>query len=212
MSTASLPERLIDAMRGVRYGEVIALFSREKDLVAEVYGTQLLNDCPQELWAALDPAALAAELGAVHVKLNGPRHWMLDGLGAKTAPIEPVLREFGGILMRRIAVLSLGDEGVPGPYEERKIDRGAIFFFDAGKPVFELIRPDGTAYVMQARCIGVDPGMTETALVELGGRLALPEGWGYRTRVLSEELVIDTSASLATVIQDEFENTYTLPY
>ena len=31
-------------------------------------------------------------------------------------------------------------------------------------------------------------------------------------RVLEEELVIDTTKSLATVLQDEFENSYTLPY
>lgn len=211
MSTDTSPERLIDDMRGVRYGEVIAVFARGDELVAEVYGTQMLNDCPQHLWDALDPTAIAAELGAAMVKLNGPRHWVLDGLGAKTAPVEPVLHEFGGILMRRIAVLPLG-AGAPGRYEERHVDRGAIFFFDAGKPVYELVRPDGTAYVMQALCIGVDPTICEETLPTLGERLALPDGWTYRVRVLDEELVVDTSASLATVIQDEFENTYTLPY
>jgi len=45
----------------------------------------------------------------------------------------------------------------------------------------------------------------------LGERLALPEGWGYRTRVLDEELVVDTIATVATVVQGELENTYTLP-
>ena len=65
---------------------------------------------------------------------------------------------------------------------------------------------------MQARCVGVDPNMSEESLTTLGERLALPEGWSYRTRVLETELVVDTSASLATVVQDEFENTYTLPY
>jgi hypothetical protein len=65
---------------------------------------------------------------------------------------------------------------------------------------------------MQARCIGIDPNMTEESLANLGERLALPEGWSYRTRVLDAELVVDTSATLATVVQDEFENTYTLPY
>jgi hypothetical protein len=29
--------------------------------------------------------------------------------------------------------------------------------------------------------------------------------------VLNEELVVDTSATVATVLQDELENTYTLP-
>jgi hypothetical protein len=48
-------------------------------------------------------------------------------------------------------------------------------------------------------------------LVGLGARLALPEGWSYRHRVLDEELVIDTTTDLATVLQDELENTYTLP-
>jgi hypothetical protein len=59
--------------------------------------------------------------------------------------------------------------------------------------------------------MGVDPTMAEESLVSLGTRLALPNGWGYRTRVLSEELVVDTTNSMATVLQDEFENSYTLP-
>ncbi len=41
-------------MRGVRYGEVLAVFARDGGLEAEVYGTQMLNDCPQELWETLD--------------------------------------------------------------------------------------------------------------------------------------------------------------
>jgi len=87
-----------------------------------------------------------------------------------------------------------------------------VFFFDAGKPVYELVRPDGEAYVMQALCKGVDPDLSEASLPTLGYRLAMPEGWTYRVRVLDEELVIDTTRSLATVLQDELENSYTLPY
>lgn len=50
----------------------------------------------------LDADAIAQELEAVIVKLNGPRYWMLDGLGARSdAPIEPVMRTFGEIMMRR---------------------------------------------------------------------------------------------------------------
>ena len=87
-----------------------------------------------------------------------------------------------------------------------------MFFFDAGKPVFELVDPDGKAYIMQAYCIGVDPAITLESLPELGEKLSMPEGWTYRTRVLDEELVVDTSDHLATVLQDELENSYTLPY
>ena len=205
------PQRLIDNMRGVRYGEVLAMFLRDTGLEAEVYGTQMLNDCPQEQWQTLDADVIAKEMGAVFAKLNGPRHWLLDGLGTKVAVVEPVFRDFNGITMRRIAVVNLGADYSPGSYVERKINRGAVFVWDAGKKVYELVNPDGLTYVMQARCIGVDPTISEESLDTLGNKLSLPAGWSYRVRVLSEELVVDTTAHVATVLQDEFENTYTLP-
>jgi len=78
--------------------------------------------------------------------------------------------------------------------------------------VYELLNPEGKAYVMQAYCLGVDAGMTQDSLASLGERLSMPEGWSYRSRILDEELLVDTTGNMATVIQDEFENTYTLPY
>ena len=131
------PQRLISDMRGVRYGEVLVVYLRDGGLEAEVWGTQMLNDCPQELWEGLDPAAIAQEMGGAFVKLNGPRHWVLDGLGTKVAIVEPVLREFNGILMRRIATVDLGDMPQSTPYTLRHVNRGAVFFWDAGKPVYE---------------------------------------------------------------------------
>jgi hypothetical protein len=210
--TDTAPQRLIDQMRGVRYGEVLAMFLRDTGLEAEVYGTQMLNDCPQELWDTLNADEIAKDMGAVFTKLNGPRYWLLDGLGSKVAVVDPVFKDFNGIQMRRIATIPIGADFAAGPYTIRNVNRGAVFFFDAGKTVYELVDPDGRALVMQARCIGIDPNMTEESLANLGERLALPEGWSYRTRVLETELVVDTSETLATVVQDEFENTYTLPY
>jgi hypothetical protein len=210
--TNEAPPRLISDMRGVRYGEVLAAYVRDAGFEAEVYGTQMLNDCPQELWETLDATAIAAEMGAVVVKLTGPRYWMLDGLGQKVAVVEPVFRDFNGLTMRRIAMVDLGPDPSTQPYVERYVNRGAVFFFDAGAPVHELVNPDGLAYVMQAYCVGVDPTLSEADLGGLGDRLALPEGWTYRTRILDEELIVDTTATIATVLQDELENTYTLPH
>jgi len=209
---ASDTPRLIDDVRGIRYGEIIGAFDRGGRFEAEVYGTQFLNDCPQEQWDSLDATAVAGELGALFVKLNGPRYWVLDGMGMKVNALEPVLREFNGLLMRRLAVIDLGEHPGTSPYTDVKVDRGAVFFFDEGKAVYELVDADGLAYVMQARCVGVDPTMTEASLVTLGDRLSMPDGWTYRCRVLDEELVIDTTATVATVLQDEFENSYTLPH
>jgi hypothetical protein len=210
--TADAQVRTVSNQRGTRYGEILAVFSDGEQFTAQVYGTQLLNDCPQNLWETLVPEVISEELGALIVKLNGPRYWVLDGLGSKGTPLEPVLREFNGLLMRRIAVLELGANPVQVPYTVRKVDRRVTMFFDAGSPVYELIDPDGLSYVMQAYCTGVDTALDETSLADLGGRLALPTDWAFRTRILEEELIVDTSQSVATVLQDELENTYTLPF
>jgi hypothetical protein len=208
---ASDTPRLIDDVRGVRYGEVVAVFARDGRFEAEVFGTQFLNECPQDLWDGLDTTAIASEMGAVAVKLNGPRYWVLDGMGVKVNAMEPVLREFNGLLMRRLATIDLGDTPGSAPYTDNHVNRGAVFFFDAGKPVYELVDPDGLAYVMQAYCVGVVPATDEASLRTLGDRLSMPDGWTYRVRTLDEELVVDTTATVATVLQDEFEHSYTLP-
>ncbi len=210
--TTEKPQRLISDMRNVRYGEVLLVFARDNALVAEVFGTQMLNDCPAELWDTLDAAEIAKAEGALFAKLNGPRRWCLDGLGTKVAVVEPVLKEFNGLLTRRIATVNL--DGAPGtlPYQERFVNRGSVFFFDAGSKVWELVNPEGKAYVMQALCQGVDPTISLDTLDDLGSKLALPEGWTYRARILDEEIAVDTTDRDATVVQDEFENTYTLPY
>lgn len=210
--TTETPQKLVPDMRGVRYGEVLAVYLRDNGLEAEVFGTQLINDCPQEQWDTLVAETVAQEMGAVMVKLNGPRYWTLDGFGTKLQPMEPIMREFNGIMMRRIAVVELGPEPKVGPYNEMKVNRQAVFFFDAGQTVHELVNPQGEAYVMQALCVGVDPTMSAESLDTLGERLSMPEGWSYRRRVLTEDLVIDTTTTTATVLQDEFENSYTLPY
>ena len=210
--TTSAPQRLIDNMRDVRYGEVLAVFARDNKLEAEVYGTQMINDCPDELWKTLDAAVIASEMSALAVKLNGPRYWVLDGLGTKVAFVEPVMRDFNGLMMRRIATVDLGDKPATVPYEERYVNRGAVFFFDAGSVVHELLNAQGKAYVMQAYCVGVDPTLNLDNLGDLAARLDLPVGWSFRSRILDAELVVDTTDHPATVVQDEFENTYTLPY
>jgi hypothetical protein len=202
--------RLIDGVRGVRYGEIIAVFARDGHFEAEVFGTQFLNDCPQDLWDGLDASAIATGLGALAVKLNGPRRWVIDGIGQKLDILEPVRREFNGLLMRRLALIDLGDSPSTSPYTDKHVHRGVVFFFDAGKAVYELVSPDRRAYVMQAYCLAVDPTTDEASLSTLGDRLGLPDGWTYRVRTLDEELVVDTTHTVATVLQDEFEHTYTL--
>jgi len=112
--------------------------------------------------------------------------------------------------MRRVATIELEGLLVSNYYQERTVNRGALFLFDAGRPIHLLHSEVGRSYVMQAYCVGVDAGLNQVALTTLGERLDLPKGWSYETRVLDDELVVDTTNRFATVLQDELQNTYSL--
>ena len=60
-------------MHGARYGEVLLVKGRLNHIEATVYNTLGLNDCPNDLWHALDPEAIKKAFGARAVILNGPR-------------------------------------------------------------------------------------------------------------------------------------------
>lgn len=200
--------RLLSNLRGQRYGEVRLVFADDTARI-DVYNSFMLNDCPQKLWSRLDVTQIARDNGAALAFLNGPRYWLMDGIG-KVTNVDPALIDFGGIEMRRVATVEVNGPQSQTFYAERHVNRGAVWYFDAAKPVHELIAPDQKAYVMQAYCVGIDPTLDESNLYTLGARLDLPDGWHYRTRVLEHDLVVDTTQRAATVLQDELHNTYTL--
>lgn len=202
--------RLLSNLRGLRYGEVLLAYLEDAPRI-EVYNSFPLNDCPDELWRGLDSDVIARESGATLAILNGPRYWLMDGIG-KVRNVEPRLRTFGGIDMRQVATLEVDFalDGQRTPYTERQVNRGAVWHFDAGSTVYFLQGFGAKNYVMQAYCTGVDPTLSEETLGDLGDRLQLPEGWTFTAGQLDEELRIDTTERAATVLQDEFENTYTL--
>ncbi len=76
-----------------------------------------------------------------------------------------------------------------------------------GKPVFELVDPDGHIYVLQAH--GREFPME--SLPKLGERMKkLPKGWQYRTRTLTKDLVLDLGPDKTIyAVGDEFHQYYT---
>ncbi len=200
-----------NGLRDVRYGEVLLLAQDDEGRYsAEVFNTLGLNDCPQEAWDALDAAAIAAERGALLALLNGPRHWTLDTivpLGGAAA--ERRLDRFGELDMFLAATVDLGKElEVGGTYLDRRIVRETIFRFKEGAELYELHSPDGWTYVMQAYSLAVDPEQTIASLRDLGARLQLPAGWRFTVRTLDHELDLLSTDGVATVTQDELQNTY----
>lgn len=63
---------------------------------------------------------------------------------------------------------------------------------------------------MQSYAHIIDDTLNEAALPGLGESLALPEGWVYRTRVVDQDYVVVDQNGVATVVQDELQNTYQL--
>ena len=195
---------------GKRYGEVLLVRMNENGPEATVYNTFPLNDCPAELWGALDAAAIAKDNGAVAALLNGPRYWLMSGITKKAGSPQPTA-SFGGIEMIEQATVQLSSTN-PQPYSVNKVDRKAIFTFDAGRPVFELIDPEGKRWVMQTWSQVADKELALDDLPDLASRLTLPEGWSYQTRTLTSPLVVDTTEREAHVLQDELTNSYTLEF
>ncbi len=194
-------------LRGLRYCEVLGVYLRDGALEADVWNTtSALDDCPQDEWDALDPVAIAQDLGAIIALLNGPRFWLLD-FAFSLNPLGPV-RTFGAINMRLSATVDIPPGGTNVPYSRRSVDRDTQFLFRSGQEVYELIDPDGRVHVMQSYSHIVDDTLDEAALAALGGRLQLPPGWAYRVRRLPSDWVVEDQDGVATVVQDEFSNSY----
>ena len=195
-----------------RYCEVLAVHGTFPNLLADVWNTYGLNNCPPGPWEALDEKAVATELGALAVRLNGPRYWLIDRASIRLAPGMGQIHSFGSLRMREIAQVQVPiTNGVPGlaPYTETTVLRKNTFTWGQRRRIYELVSPDGSVYVMQAYSQIVDPALTLGALRGLGSRLQLPPGWSYRTRKLHHDLSLRTAGE-ATVLQDELMNTYQL--
>ncbi|MBU3706231.1 MAG: hypothetical protein FGM50_06045 [Mycobacterium sp.] len=193
---------------GKRYGEVLLVRMGASGPEATVYNSFPLNDCPEQLWDALDAAAIAAENGAVAALLNGPRYWLMSGIEKRAGELQPT-KSFGGIEMIEQATVQLSSNN-PAPYSVNTVDRRAVFTFGAGRPVFELVDADGRRWVMQTYSQIVDKTLTLPDLGGLASRLTLPAGWHFETRTLTEPLVLDTTERPANVLQDDLTNSYSL--
>ena len=203
---AQAGSRASEDMFDARYCEILEVRGESPDLVVNVWNTFGLNGCPQRAWDAIDAPALADDLGAFAVVLNGPRHFVMDR--ARATPAGGV-RSFRGIRMRHLATIDVGDIAglAPLPFVERTINRRNTFIWNRGRRIYELIAPSGRRYVMQSYSLQGGTNLTVRKLAGLGRRLKLPAGWRFRTRRLTRALDL-TVTRRATVVRDDMGNTY----
>jgi hypothetical protein len=197
-------------IRSRRYCEVLLAAVSGASVHVDVYTTFGLNECPDAAWSAVDAAKIAADSGVTRAVLNGPRYWTLDRF-VSASFIDPTPRTIGGLAMRHAASIDVPLSAISSlstaRYTANTIQRNTTVEFDAGRAVYELVGPDGKIYDMQSYSVQKTT-QTEADLATLGARLALPSGWSYRTRTLTAPLQITAISGLATVVQDDFDNTY----
>lgn len=202
-------EVVAESMRGKRYCEFLLLAPTDKGIVATVYNTYPLNDCPADQWADIDPPAVAQVEGVVLAMANGPRYWLMDEVGRNTGDV--ITKTLSGIEMNRYATVTITDpKSVGVPFTAQTVDRKATFTFRAGQTIFVLTAPDGRRFVMQSWSQQRDTELVEANLADLGSRLTLPEGWTYASETLTEDLVVGADRAPAQVLQDDFLNSYSL--
>jgi hypothetical protein len=201
----------ISDLRGQRYCEVLIGNGKLiKGISFDVYNSIGLNLCPQEEWEKLSEKKIKKKWDAKFVKLNGPRFWTMDSM--KSTLLNPTIVSFNGLEMRKAGILKLGIKDILGKrsvYKERKVRRNSIWIFHPQELVYELVSPEGKVYIMQSYTTEVKDINLEN-LKDLKSQLKLPRGWDYRARLLSEELNVPIPQGLATVIQDDLHNSYTL--
>jgi hypothetical protein len=142
-------------LSGRRYGELLLVTSGEAGAQATVYNSFPLNDCPAELWSALDPQAIAAENGAATALLNGPRYWLMNAI-EKEPQAPQITKTFGGIEMMQQATVLLSSMN-PAPFTVNRVSRNTVFVFNAREEIYELIDPEGRRWVMQTLSQIVEP-------------------------------------------------------
>lgn len=195
-------------LSGKRYGEVLLVTPGEAGPQATVYNSFPLNDCPAELWSQLDAQAIATEHGAATALLNGPRYWLMNAI-EKQPQAPRITKTFGGIEMLQQATVVLSAMN-PAPYIPNTVNRRAVYVFNAGQQIYELIDPQSQHWVMQTWSQVADATLSRADLPDLADRLDLPAGWAYQPRMLTRELRLDTTSRPAQVLQDNLTNSYSL--
>lgn len=197
-------------LRNYRYCEIIPVFQKGVNFHVEVYNTMGSNDCPADLWSKIDEKALKEQYGAVAMKINGPRYWVMNSIIGGGATAAGKVVDFGGIEMTlRGEIETKLWQGTVGDkfYTPNEVQRTTVFVYLKGNMIYELTAPNGDVYRMQSYAQIADPNLTVIDLESLGERLDLPDGWTYQVRVLTEDSELKADG-LAYVINDNLYNSY----
>jgi hypothetical protein len=206
------PQRSFADYTDGRYCEVLVARPRLSGgggLIGDVWNSLPFGSCPQEQWQMLDAAQIKADFpDAALILLNGPRYFLMQAFYQDAALVTPEVHTFGAIQMVLGATVDI-DPSQAQPYTEHHVVRETTFRFKTGTRIFTIQTAAGSTYVMQSFSRSVDAELSFEALPTLADRLSLPDGWRFDSRIVDADLDV-TAYGVATVIQDDLQNTYQL--
>lgn len=204
----------IGNLRDARFCEIFFIKNQGEMNELHVYNPtglngmeKTLNACPDETLAKLDLERLKENYKLDGIYFNKPRHWIMDHM---LIPVGAV-REIDGMEYYWMASshMPANIQLKPGflTYKKTPVERKSTFTFKKGKPVYLLDDPDGKVWIIKAYRDSY--GQSYDTLKNLGSLYKkLPEGYTFRVKILEKDLVMKPTGGVATVMQDEFENTY----
>ena len=193
-----------------RYCEVLLTkLETSTGITLEAYNTVGCSTCPEEEWTALDIDTLQEEFGSPYIRLNGPRHWVLDSIYSNTT-MTNCDQSFGGLEMSLVATIpiELEDLTTEISYVVNSVARNTEWHYFKGKQVYVLEDPSGKCFIMQSYSQKIDTNLQLEELESLESRLNLPAGWSYKAIVLENDLVVASQDGFADLVSDELENAY----
>ena len=160
ISSSQKPIKMVD-VRNARYCEILTVSGNIGSMIATVYNTLGVNDCPETVWKNIDKEKIKKEFNAKSVVMNGPRVFLMDSVGQFNAPPPKV--DIGGIEMIERAKLDVELKTVlmgKKPYDEQIVKRTTMYIFNTGSSVY-LLHHNNDSYIMQSYAKIVNPDLNE---------------------------------------------------
>jgi hypothetical protein len=195
--------------RGLAFGGAAAIIGTGRLARAHVHTTTGISVVTPELLRKIDGVKLAKQFGIEALLINSGRYWTMDEVEFLCGYII----EFDGVGMAWGGEM-VGDDILDQfkhAYLPCLIQRNTKWVYYGGRPVHLLRDPGGAVWVMQEFTKDIDPTLTMDNLHEVGSKLKnLPQGWKFETKVLPEELTLDTARcdGWAAILRDELHCTY----
>jgi hypothetical protein len=203
-----------DKVRNARFCELFFIKVKGDMKELHVYNPTSLNNmaetgdsCPDSLVNKIDLKGLKEHFNMDGIYFNKPRHWIVDKI---TLPVG-AKRKLGDMEWYWMAAshMPAKTEMKPGflTYKHVPVERKSTIIFRAGNQVYLLDDPEGKTWVMKT--YRDDHGQTYENIKDVGSRYKkLPDGYRFRVETLKKDLVLKPTEGTATVMQDEFENTF----